>query len=35
MPHLGSATVKTRNKMAELAAKNILGLNNEPLLAPV
>jgi glyoxylate reductase len=26
LPHLGSATVQTRNKMAELAAKNIISL---------
>ncbi|KAK9883397.1 hypothetical protein WA026_001570 [Henosepilachna vigintioctopunctata] len=36
MPHLGSATEKTRSKMAELTANNILkALNGEPMLAPV
>lgn len=36
LPHLGSATLKTRSKMAELAAKNMLrGLKGEPLLTPV
>ncbi|XP_048520260.1 glyoxylate reductase/hydroxypyruvate reductase-like, partial [Dendroctonus ponderosae] len=35
-PHLGSATKKTLNAMAELAAKNILlGLADQPLLCPV
>ncbi|XP_044759200.1 glyoxylate reductase/hydroxypyruvate reductase-like [Coccinella septempunctata] len=35
-PHIGSATVKTRNNMAELAAKNILkALKGEPMIAPV
>jgi glyoxylate reductase len=32
LPHIGSATVETRNAMAEMAAKNIVaGLNNEKL----
>ncbi|XP_018319071.1 glyoxylate reductase/hydroxypyruvate reductase [Agrilus planipennis] len=35
MPHLGSATYKTRTAMAELTAKNIiLGYENKPLLTP-
>ncbi|CAH0564752.1 unnamed protein product [Brassicogethes aeneus] len=36
MPHLGSATKKTRDAMAELTAQNILrGLGGEPMLTPV
>jgi glyoxylate reductase len=36
LPHIGSATVETRNAMAELAAANIIaGLNNKPLPYPV
>lgn len=32
LPHLGSATVQTRKRMAELAVENLLlGLNGEPL----
>jgi glyoxylate reductase len=32
LPHIGSATVETRNQMIELAAKNIIaGLNNKKL----
>lgn len=32
LPHIGSATVETRNAMSELAARNIIaGLNGEPL----
>ncbi|KAF5277139.1 hypothetical protein FQR65_LT03845 [Abscondita terminalis] len=35
-PHLGSATMKTRSKMAELAADNIIrGLHGKELLTPV
>ncbi|KAK9883395.1 hypothetical protein WA026_001569 [Henosepilachna vigintioctopunctata] len=35
-PHIGCATEKTRNKMAELAANNILkALKGEPMLTPV
>jgi len=33
LPHIGSATIETRNEMAKLAAENIIALfNNEPLL---
>lgn len=36
LPHIGSATVETRNAMAELAAKNVIaGLNGEHLLTVV
>ncbi|KAG6450639.1 hypothetical protein O3G_MSEX006709 [Manduca sexta] len=36
VPHLGSATINTRNKMATIAAKNVLlGLEGKPLLFPV
>ncbi|KAL3274627.1 hypothetical protein HHI36_016008 [Cryptolaemus montrouzieri] len=36
IPHLGSATWKTRNAMAERAAKNILNaLKGEPMISPV
>ncbi|KAK4874302.1 hypothetical protein RN001_013662 [Aquatica leii] len=36
IPHLGSSTMKTRTKMAELAANNIIrGLRGEELLTPV
>jgi glyoxylate reductase len=32
LPHLGSATVQTRRKMAELSVENLLlGLRGEPL----
>ena len=32
IPHLGSATIRTRNDMSSLAAMNILcGLANEPM----
>ena len=35
-PHLGSASIETRNKMAEMAARNLLaGLKGEPLPFPV
>jgi glyoxylate reductase len=31
-PHIASATIETRNRMAEMAARNILsGLSGEPL----
>lgn len=36
LPHLGSATLKTRSAMAKLAAQNILkALNGEEMLTPV
>lgn len=36
LPHLGSATIETRRKMAEISVKNLwLGLNGEPLLHQV
>lgn len=36
LPHIGSATFETRNKMAELAAKNILNvLNGKDALTPI
>jgi len=36
LPHIGSATVETRNAMAEIAAKNIIAAyRDEPLLNPV
>ncbi|XP_044740132.1 glyoxylate reductase/hydroxypyruvate reductase-like [Chrysoperla carnea] len=36
MPHIGSATVKTRIGMTNLASKNVLAaLDNKPLLTPV
>lgn len=36
IPHLGSATIQTRNKMAEITAKNILAIfNNEPMPSPL
>lgn len=36
LPHLGSATFKTRSAMAKLAAENILkALNGEEMLTPV
>lgn len=36
MPHLGSATVKSRNAMAKLAADNILrAVSGEEMLTPV
>jgi glyoxylate reductase len=35
-PHLGSATVETRRRMAELSVENLMaGLRGEPLLHPV
>jgi lactate dehydrogenase-like 2-hydroxyacid dehydrogenase len=35
VPHVGSATIETRNRMAEIAARNALaGLRGEPLPAP-
>lgn len=35
-PHIGSATIETRNKMADLSADNLLaGLKGEPLLSCV
>ena len=35
-PHLGSATVETRRRMAELSVQNLLaGLRGEPLPYPV
>lgn len=34
VPHVGSATIETRNRMAEIAARNVLaGLKGEPLVA--
>ncbi|MFZ1290228.1 MAG: D-glycerate dehydrogenase [Melioribacteraceae bacterium] len=36
LPHIGSATFETRNKMAELAAKNVINvLNGKKALTPV
>lgn len=36
LPHIGSATVETRNAMAEIAAKNIIaGLNGERMPFPI
>ena len=36
LPHLGSATVETRNRMAEIAARNVVcALRGEPILNPV
>lgn len=36
VPHIASATIATRGKMAEIAAKNLIaGVNGEKLLAPV
>lgn len=36
VPHLGSATIKTRNDMAVTAAQNILnGLSDKPLVYPL
>ena len=36
LPHLGSATIETRRKMAEISVKNLwLGLNRKPLLHQV
>ncbi|CAH2093159.1 unnamed protein product [Euphydryas editha] len=36
MPHLGSATIETRNAMAKISAKNILlALNGKPMICPV
>ena len=36
LPHLGSATIETRNKMAEVSIRNLhLGLRGEPLLHEV
>jgi glyoxylate reductase len=36
LPHLGSATIETRRKMAEVSIKNLrLGLNCRPLLHQV
>ena len=36
LPHLGSATVETRRKMAEISIENLVrGLRGEPLLHPV
>jgi len=33
LPHLGSATIQTRTKMAQVSAENLLrGLRGEPLL---
>jgi glyoxylate reductase len=35
-PHLGSATVETRRRMAELSVENLLaGLSGKPLPYPV
>ena len=35
-PHLGSATVETRRRMAELSVENLIaGLRGEPLPHPV
>ncbi|KAK9502493.1 hypothetical protein O3M35_011263 [Rhynocoris fuscipes] len=35
-PHIGSATMQTRNQMAEVAAKNILaGLQGQPMPSPL
>jgi phosphoglycerate dehydrogenase-like enzyme len=34
IPHLGSASLRTRTEMAEMAARNlVLGLNGEPMEA--
>lgn len=36
LPHLGSATLRTRSDMAYLAAVNVLkGLAGEPMLTPI
>ncbi|XP_045451239.1 glyoxylate reductase/hydroxypyruvate reductase-like [Melitaea cinxia] len=36
LPHLGSATVETRNAMAKISAKNILlALNEKPMMFPI
>lgn len=36
LPHIGSATVATRNRMAEIAAENVVAvLNGKPPLTPV
>lgn len=36
IPHLGSATIKTRNDMSTIAAQNILnGLEGKPLVYPL
>lgn len=36
LPHIGSATVTTRNRMAEMAAENVVAvLNGKPALNPV
>ncbi|KAG6450640.1 hypothetical protein O3G_MSEX006708 [Manduca sexta] len=36
LPHIGSATVRTRREMAELAANNVVnGLTGKPLITPV
>lgn len=35
VPHLGSATLRTRSDMAVIAAHNVLrGIAGEPMLAP-
>ena len=35
-PHIGSATVETRDAMAELVMENIrLALNGQPLVTPI
>lgn len=35
VPHVGTATLKTRNRMAKLAAENVLaGLEGTPLPTP-
>jgi len=36
LPHIGSATINTRNEMAELAAKNVINvLNGKRALTPI
>ncbi len=36
LPHIGSATNETRDKMAELAAKNVINvLNGKKAITPV
>lgn len=36
LPHIGSATVSTRNRMAEIAAENVIAvLNGKPAVTPV
>lgn len=36
LPHIGSATISTRNRMAEIAAENVIAvLNGKPAVTPV